>query len=122
MDSRGVLDRNSLHRVPGPDGRTRSAQAPRPPLPGGRGGGTVMGQPARSDKVVQSARQPSGEPPADKPKRRKGRMVAVLLLLVALAGGGAFAFLQTQSEEDPVAAPAITTTTTSQATDRKSVV
>ena len=79
-------------------------------------GGTVIVQPAQIDRVVQSARQPSGEPPADEPKRRKGRMVAALLLIAALAGGGAFAFLQTQSEEDPVATPAITTTTTSQAT------
>jgi hypothetical protein len=87
-----------------------------PPMPDLPEGATVIVQPAQIDKVVQSARQPSGEPPADKPTRRKGRMIAVLLLLVALAGGGAFAFLQTQSEEDTVAAPAITTTTTSQAT------
>ncbi|MCH2623912.1 MAG: serine/threonine protein kinase [Acidimicrobiales bacterium] len=81
-----------------------SGQDDLPPMPDLPEGGTVIVQPAQIDKVVQSARQPSGEPPADKPKRRKGRMVAVLLLLVALAGGGAFAFLQTQSEEDPVAA------------------
>jgi serine/threonine protein kinase len=87
-----------------------------PPMPDLPEGGTVIVQPAQIDRVVQSARQPSGEPPAEEPKRRKGRMVAVLLLIAALAGGGAFAFLQTQSEEDPVAAPAITTTTTSQAT------